>query len=62
MNEPYPPVVTVPDGLCDADAAALLAFLYDLAAIVESHYAAQLHRHCTPPDDRQLSLIDDPPF
>ena len=62
MNEPYPPVIAVPDGLCDTDAATLLAFLYELAALIESHYAGQLHRHHNEPDDNQLSLLDDPPF
>ena len=62
MNEPYPPVIAVPEGLCDADAATLLAFLYELANLIESHYAGQLYRHHAEPDDNQLPLLDDPPF
>ena len=62
MNQPYPPLIAVPDGLCDTDAAALLHFLYELAAAIESHYAGQLLRHHAAPDDNQLDLLDDPPF
>lgn len=62
MNEPYPPVIAIPDGLCDADAATLLDFLYELAALVEGYYAGQLYRHHREADDHQLSLLDDPPF
>ena len=62
MNEPYPPVVSIPDGLSDEAAAELLAFLYDLARVIENHYAGQLHRHYAPTDERQLPLWEDPPF
>jgi hypothetical protein len=63
VNQPYPPLIAVPDGLCDTDAAALLDFLYELAAAIENHYAGQLHRHHhADQDDSQLSLLDDPPF
>jgi hypothetical protein len=62
VNPAYPPLIAVPDGLCDNDAAALLDFLYELAAAIESHYAGQLHRHHATQDDDQLSLLDDPPF
>lgn len=62
MNQPYPPLIALPNGLCDDDAAALLDFLYELAAAIESHYAGQLHRHHAAQDDDQLSLLDDPPF
>ena len=62
MNRDYPPVIAVPDGLCDRDAATLLAFLYELAALIESHYAGQLRHQHAEFDDRQLNLIDDPPF
>ena len=62
MNQPHPPLIAVPDGLCDDDAAALLDFIYELAAAVECHYAGQLLRHHAAPHDDQLSLLDDPPF
>ena len=62
MSGPYPPVVTVPDGLSDEAAAQLLEFLYDLAGVLESHYAGQLHRHYHGTDQRQLDLWRDPPF
>ena len=62
MNEPYPPVVPIPDGLSEEAAAELLAFLYELARVIENHYAGQLHRYYAPNDERQLPLWDDPPF
>ncbi len=62
MNEPYPPVVPVPDGLSDEAAAAVLEFLYALANVIESHYAGQLHRYYADRDNEQLPLSDDPPF
>jgi len=64
MNDHYPPVVTVPEGLPDEAAAKLLEFLYEFANVFESYYAGQLHRyyHCT--DERQADLWQeqDPPF
>jgi len=62
MNDPYPPVVAVPEGLSDEAAAQLLEFLYDLARVFENHYAGQLHRYYHSPDQRQLDLWRDPPF
>ena len=62
MNEPYPPVVAVPEGLSDDAAAQLLEFLYDFARILENHYAGQLHRYYHCPNERQLDLWRDPPF
>lgn len=62
MNEPYPPGIPVPDGLSDEAAAQLLAFLYELARVIENHYAGQLHRHYARTDEQQLTLWDDPPF
>ncbi len=62
MNEPYPPIVTVPDALSDEAAAALLDFLYQLAGAVENHYAAQLIRHNRQRTEQPFELPDDPPF
>ena len=62
MNDPYPPVVAVPEGLSDEAAAQLLEFLYDFARVFETHYAGQLHRYYHSPDERQLDLWRDPPF
>lgn len=64
MNEPYPPVITLPEELPDEAVAKLLEFLYELAELFESHYAAQLHRYYHRPDERQAELWEDtdPPF
>lgn len=64
MNEPYPPVVTLPLGLSDHAAAAVLEFLYELTQHFETYYAAQLHRHYHPNNKQQSQppLQDDPPF
>ena len=71
MNEPYPPILTLPEGLSDEAVAKLLDFLYELAGALENHYAGQLHRYYAPPNDHQLNLWednldprlnDDPPF
>ena len=42
----------------------MLAFLYELAHLIESHYADQLHRYHNRPDARQADLWSetDPPF
>ena len=64
MNEHYPPVVTLPEGLSDEAAATCLAFLYELTQCFENYYAAQLRRyyHCT--DEQPVDPHDehDPPF
>lgn len=38
------PLVCLPLGLCDDDAATLLQFLHDLTDALERHYAAELMR------------------
>ena len=63
----YPPLIALPAELSDEAAAKLLEFLYELAAVVESHYAGQLHRYDHRPDERQQPLWpagpnDEPPF
>ena len=64
MNEPYPPVVTLPDGLSDEAAATFLEFLQELTERFETYYAGQLHRHYHQSDDQQTLLWpeQDPPF
>jgi hypothetical protein len=62
------PLVCLPLGLCDDDAATLLQFLYDLTEALERHYAGELLRRnqqqrirC---EDNPLAEPDptDPPF
>ena len=50
--------------LSDEAAANMLAFLNELAHLIESHYADQLHRYHNRPDARQADLWSetDPPF
>lgn len=62
MNDPYPPVVPIPDGLPDEAVAQLLEFLYDFARVLENHYADQLHRYYAGHREEQLELWDNPPF
>jgi hypothetical protein len=58
------PVITLPDDLSDEAAASMLEFLYELARLLEHHYAGQLLRHYHRPDPRQAELWQDqdPPF
>ena len=60
MDEPYPPLLALPEDLSDEAAAKLLEFLYELARAFENRYASQLHRYYAPPHDDQLDLWDDP--
>jgi len=54
--------------LTDKGAAQLVRLLHDLVAVIEHHYAAQLHRyHRREQALRQArlpppSMLDDPPF
>ena len=59
-----PPRIALPDELSDEAAAALLEWLYELAHLVETHYAGQLLRYYYRPDPRQHELWDacDPPL
>jgi len=58
------PVITLPDDLSDEAAARMLELLYELARLLEHHYAGQLLRYYHRPDQRQPDLWDgqDPPF
>jgi len=61
------PLVCLPLGLCDADVATLLEFLYDLTEALERHYTAELIRRNYPrPDNSTEDSRDtnptDPPF
>ena len=64
MNREPPPCVALPHDLSDEAAAKLLEILYEIARIIENHYAGQLFRYYHPNDDRQPDLWDhqDPPF
>ena len=56
--------MALPAELSDEAAAQLLEWLYELAANLEAHYAAQLQRYYHRGDARQQSLWrdDEPPF
>jgi len=58
------PCLPLPEDLTDEDAAALIAWLYEVARLRENHYAGQLLRHHHRPDARQRCLWpeDEPPF
>lgn len=64
MECEHPPLVALPTELSDESAAKLLEFLYELARVLENHYAAQLRRYYQPGDERQCDLWceNDPPF
>ena len=65
MNHDYPPTIAIPHDLDDEAAVTLLEFLYELARIIENHYAAQLRRyHRQPADNAQADLWTEqnPPF
>ena len=63
-NLDYLPLISPPTELSDEAAAQLLEFLYELARVLESHYAGQLHRYYHPVDEPQTDLWPehDPPF
>ncbi len=62
-TDDFPPLIALPTGLDDAEAAKLLAFFLEATRVLETHYAAQLERYHHRPDERQLPLwVDDPPF
>jgi hypothetical protein len=60
------PLVCLPLGLCDDDAATLLQFLYDLTEALECHYAAELMRRerqpRSPTTESPFADTEDPPF
>lgn len=58
------PLVSLPTELSDQDAAQLLDFFHELARVLESHYAGQLHRYYHPENEQQYELWtdQDPPF
>ncbi len=64
MDINNPPLLALPDNLSDEAAARLLDLLYEIAHLIEEHYAGQLHRYYHRPDHRQLDIWDerDPPF
>jgi hypothetical protein len=60
----YPPVIALPAELSDEAAAQLLEWLYEFAANLENHYAAQLRRYYHPSDEQSQPQWADnePPF
>jgi hypothetical protein len=60
------PLVCLPLGLCDDDAATLLQFLYDLTEALERHYGAELmrrnHQHRSSIPESPFTEPKDPPF
>lgn len=58
----HPPLMPLPAELSDEAAAQLLEWLYELAAHLESHYAAQLQRYYHRSDRRPLWPDNEPPF
>jgi len=64
MNFDDAPLALLPLELSDETAAKLLECLYELARVLENHYASQIRRYYHQPDldDQQLALWDDPPF
>jgi hypothetical protein len=60
------PLVCLPLGLCDDDAATLLQFLRELTEALERHYAGELmrrnHRRHPSTADNPSTNPDDPPF
>lgn len=61
------PIVCLPLELTGEDAAALIDFLYAIAAALERHYGAQLINRLhdlepTPPPQSLSTPPDDPPF
>ena len=64
MNQHVPSIIRVPLDLSDEAAAKMIEFLYELAHLLESHYARQLLRYYNQTDERQPDLWPDtePPF
>ncbi len=64
MNRDDLPLLVLPTDLDDHAAATLLECLYEAARVIETHYAAQLHRLHHADDERQHLLWpdDQPPF
>ena len=65
-NDPIA-AIPLPDELSDETVAALLELLYDIARLIENHYAGQLHRyycaeHPQPELDDHITDQSDPPF
>jgi hypothetical protein len=60
------PLICLPLGLCDDDAATLLQFLHDLTEALERHYAAELmrrdHQHRCSTAESPFTDPKDPPF
>ena len=64
MHPEHAPIVVLPTELSDQAAAETLELLYEIARVIENHYAYQIRRYRFPVDERQHALWDqtDPPF
>lgn len=66
MHHEHAPSLELPDDLGDETVAQIVATLYEIARVLENHYADQLHRHRFALDERQQDLWperdNDPPF
>ena len=64
MHPEHLPIVGLPAELTDEAAAQTVELLYEIARVIENHYAAQIRRYRFPVDERQQPLWEetDPPF
>ena len=56
MNQHAPPLIHLPLDLSGEAAAKMLELLYELAHLLENHYAGQLYRYHNASDERQAEL------
>ena len=56
VNQHAPPLIALPLDLSDEAAAKMLELLYELAHLLENHYADQLYRYHNAIDERQAEL------
>ena len=56
VNQHAPPLIHLPLDLSGEAAAKMLELLYELAHLLENHYAGQLYRYHNAIDERQAEL------
>ena len=56
MNQHAPPLIHLPLDLSGEAAAKMLELLYELANLLENHYAGQLYRYHNAIDEPQTEL------
>ena len=56
MNQHAPPLIALPLDLSDEAAAKMLELLYELAHLLENHYADLLYRYHNAIDERRAEL------